>query len=258
MHRSSLLRRAIGVGVVLLGATALAAAPAAASDADLGCGYSLAPDHAGPVGHTNPLRLVVRDCSYEWDQIRVAFAPGAYSTRTTATGGFDCQGVIGRDLHCVREEATTGGTSMTIVPQCPAGANATLTLTTGPRVGAPHTGDPKTFPCTRPPIDVLRPPMTQSLATAVRRGVVVRFKCAMACVARADLSVWPSPSAGYEVGKATIRRSRAGTYSGRVMPSRATRRRWRRRAPSRVRANVTLTARTGESVTLWHDVRLRR
>ena len=258
MHQRSLCRRMLVVGLALVAVTVLAPGPAPASDADLGCGYSLAPDHAGPVGHTNPLRLIVRDCTYEWDQIRVAFAAGAYSTRTTATGGFDCQGVIGRDLHCVREEATTGGTSMTIVPQCPEGANATLTLTTVPRTGPSHTGDPKSFPCTRPPVAVLRPPSSQSLATVLRRGVVVRFRCATACQAKASLSVWPTSSAGYEVGAATLRRSQAGTFTGRVMPNRATRRRWRSRAPSKVKAIVEVIARSGESVSTSHDVRLRR
>ena len=259
MHRRSSLRQAIAVGVALVGVGALTAAPAAASDADLGCAYSITPDHAGPVGHTNVLRVAVHDCVYEWDQLRLTFAPGAFSTRTTATsGGFEgCEGSSQAPI-CARREATTGGAAVTLVPQCPEGAPVTVTLTIVDRTGRAHGGDPKSFACTRPPVAVLRPPSPQPIATALRRGVLTRFACQTACTAEVVLAVETGGGFGYQVGEGKIRRTGAGTHSGRVMLDRGIRRRWRTRRSASITVAVTVVARSGESVARGHTVRLRR
>lgn len=244
---------AIALALMLSGVAMTPAPAAAQSDARLGCSYTIVPDHAGPVGHTNMLQVTVRDCAYEWNAMVVKLRDGATSTFTEAPVGFSCDD-SGFDVVCGRPALSTAGADLGVRPQCPKSRRLRLTLLISDAAGNQRGGTPKSFPCTPPPVKVLAPPARQSLASALRRGVITRFSCRVRC--SASVSLLANTAAGEKVGTAVIRRSRAGTSVARVRIRPAYRRRYRRRA-AYVTVSVTITARTGEQVSLGHLVRLR-
>ena len=263
MRLLRVVRRTHVLTIALLCAAAVAAGSARAqTDADLGCRYTAAPASAGPVGHTNPLRVFIDDCAYAWDTFSMVLGGGARMTHFTVTSEFQpardqCDPAQPDGLQCFRSERHAGGGGATLRPQCPEGAPVTLTLSVSGEGGL-RTGETKSFPCTPPPMQVLAPPATQSVRTLLRRGAVARFSCETACVATAALGVQTSAIAGYEVANRTFRRSRGGTYTVRVRPDRRTRRRWRRRASIRLRVSVDIRAASGEEISGFHEVTFRR
>ena len=247
-------RRTLAMALAMLGLGAVAPAPAAAQSDSLGCSYTIAPDRAGPVGHTNMLQITVGECPYAWDTLNIRLRNGASSTFTEPPVGFACDDE-GFDVVCGRSSRSTAGADLGIRPQCPRSGRLNLVLVLASTEGGQRNAPLKSFPCTRPPVRVLAPPARQSLSSALRRGVITRFSCRVKCSARATLIA--DTAAGEKVGTATLRRSRAGTTVGRVRIRPAFRRRYQRRRGGLVTVSVTVTARTGEQVTLGHSVRLR-
>lgn len=243
----------IALALLLFGALMSPAPAAAQTDAQLGCAYTVAPDQPGPVGHTNMLQITIRDCAYEWNALNVKLRNGSSSTFTEAPVGFSCDD-DGFDVVCGRPALSTAGADLGIRPQCPRSGRLELTLLISDAAGNQRRGAPKSFACRQPPIKVLEPPARQSLSSALRRGVITRFACRMKCSAR--VSLLADTVTGETVGTAFIRRSRAGTARARVRIKPAYRRRYRRRA-AYVTVSVTITARTGEQISLGHLVRLR-
>lgn len=255
MHVGVLARRTAVVAAALLCA-AVGAPPAAVAqtDAALGCAHTVAPDMPGPVGHANLLQVTVRECAYAWNTLVVRLRNGSSSTFTEPPVGFSCDDT-GFDVVCGRGAPSTAGADLGIRPQCPNSGRLRLTLVITDAEGNQHVGGPRSFPCARPPVRVLAPPARQSLASALRRGVITRFSCAVRCTAK--VSLLADNAAGDRVGTATLRRTRAGTTVARVRIKPAYRRLYRRRS-ALVTVSVTITANTGERVSLGHHVRLRR
>ena len=256
MRIGLLLRRTAAIGLALL--CAAAAAPDAAmaqTDAALGCAYAITPERPGAVGHENPVRVTIRDCAYAWDALEVELSRASSSTRLLAPPGYACDDG-GFDVLCVRPEPSTAGAAITIRPQCPRGGFTAFRLALTDPSGRRRTGAPKALRCAAPPVRVLAPPSRQSLATALRRGVVTRFACRTACTTKVTLI--EDSAAGRRAGARTFRRRGTGRQSGRVRVTSAFRRRWARRPAVWVNVVMTITASTGEQVTLGHDVRLRR
>lgn len=243
----------IALALLLAGATVAPAPAAAQADARLGCAYTMVPDQPGPVGHTNMLQITIRDCAYEWNALNIKLRNGSSSTFTEPPVGFSCDD-DGFDVVCGRSALSTAGADLGFRPQCPNSGRLRLTLLISDAAGNQRSGTPRSFPCKRPPVRVLRPPARQSLSSALRRGVVTRFSCTVRCTA--SVSLLADTATGEKVGTATLRRTRAGTTVGRVRIKPAYRRRYRRRAAF-VTVSVTVTARTGEQVSLGHSVRLR-
>lgn len=255
-----MLLRSVALTLGLLFAGVLAPTVAGAqTDADLGCDYSVAPMRPGPATYTNQVRLEIRGCAYGWDEFDVTVGGGAFVKDYKATSEFECDyGEVG--FGCFRSERHAGAGGATIRLTCPEGAPATVTLSTSGDPGVQGTrrvGEPKTIPCAPPSMQVLAPPARQSLRTAMRRGVVARFRCETACSAYIEIEKRTAKFI-YYAGKARFRRSRGGTYTVRVPLSRDTRRRWRRLRSTKIEVDVYLTAASGEEVFGDHDVSLRR
>ena len=247
-------RRTAVVALALLSLAAYAPSSALAqSDAALGCAYTVAPDTPGPVGHMNLLQVTVRECSYAWNTLEVRLRNGSSATFTEPPVGFSCDDT-GFDVVCGRPAPNTAGADLGIRPQCPNSARLRLTLVVTDAEGNQHVGAPRSLPCTRPPVKVLAPPTRQSLASALRRGVITRFSCRVRCTA--DVALLADSVTERKIGTATLRRTRAGTTVARVRIKPAYRRRYRHSAV--VTVSVTVTANTGERITLGHNVRLRR
>lgn len=244
------------LGVLLVAAIGVAIPSAGAqTDADLGCTYSMAPTKPGPVEYSNPVRLVIEGCSYPWDIFQVTLEEGAFITKVTASTEFECSD--GDRVLCYRGERHADGASATMRPQCFDGDPVVATLSVSGSDPA-RTGATRTFPCVAPRMRTVTPPRRQSLRTALRRGVLAKFLCERACRARMSVSVYPTPSAGYQVGAKTFRRARGGTHAVRVPVKRAFHKSWRRRGRLTVKVHGTLRARSGEEVSGSYDVRLRR
>src|SRR3712207_155908 len=135
------------VPAVLAVALALAGTARAQTDADVGCAYQLAPQGGGAASYTNPLRLEIRDCTYEWDLFQVDVGEGAFLDVGTVTPGFDC--AEGRtSVICSRNEKHTGGAFATFQPSCgDDGGQVTVTLRMDDPNPGLRTGAPKTYPC---------------------------------------------------------------------------------------------------------------
>ena len=249
-------RRMAVLGLALLCAGAVVPATAVAqSDAALGCSYVMAPDQAGPIGHANMLQITVRECGYAWETFEVRLRNGASSTYTEPPVGFSCDDT-GFDVVCGRSAPSTSGADLGVRPQCPRSRRLTVTLQVTDSDGRLRSGTPRSFPCAPPPVKVLAPPLRQSLATALRRGVVSRFSCTVRCSARVTLIA--QTAVGEIVGKKTFRRARTAAGNGRVRVAPSWQRRWRRQRAAWVTVSVTVTANTGEQVSRGHIVRLRR
>jgi hypothetical protein len=245
--------------VLALIVAALFPASAAATDADLGCSYELAPVSPGPVGHENPLRLTIRDCVYEWGNFILAFEGRAGPTRSREFSGFECA----RDepgLVCDRREDHTGGTTGTVTPQCFEPFQVTLTVRNR-RTGQMGTGDAKQFDCVPPPLEVLPPPSPQDRDDIRKRGVVLRFRCETACTASASVGIrfrGGRSNFGEEWGADKFRRDRPGTYRVRVEIDNFKWRRLVRRGGRKFFTDLTLEAASGEQISGAHEIRVTR